>query len=225
MWSGRSVTSRYVKDEATYALNKRKLVPVAIEEVELPLRFAGLQTPRLTGWDGSADASGFRRLVGRTSRRRQPLDFADSEVCSLFHDRSTKCFFPAQTLACAKKMRCQEQCIQSGHLDSADPKDNPFDFWVGYPYMIYSACLPVNVGRALTQLFELATMPLFFDTTTLSCHGGFRTPPGFWGFRRPPDQGRQAFARILPIPFLCTESACLDDEKSLRRYAISCKVQ
>src|SRR5215472_18242527 len=33
MWSKRSVESKYVKDEATYALNRNKLVPVMIEEV------------------------------------------------------------------------------------------------------------------------------------------------------------------------------------------------
>jgi len=33
MWSKLSVASRYVKDEATYALNRNKLVPMAIEDV------------------------------------------------------------------------------------------------------------------------------------------------------------------------------------------------
>jgi TIR domain len=63
MWSKRSVESLYVKDEATYALNRNKLVPVMIEEVELPFRFEGLHTPSLLGWDGSKDFSEFRRLV------------------------------------------------------------------------------------------------------------------------------------------------------------------
>jgi TIR domain len=39
MWSNRSVKSRYVRDEATYALDQDKLVPVAIENVTLPSRF------------------------------------------------------------------------------------------------------------------------------------------------------------------------------------------
>ena len=38
LWSKRSVESLYVKDEATHALNRNKLVPVMIEEVELPFR-------------------------------------------------------------------------------------------------------------------------------------------------------------------------------------------
>jgi hypothetical protein len=63
MWSERSVRSRYVKDEATYALNRRKLVPVMIEEVQLPFRFEGLHTTSLISWDGTKNFSEFRKLV------------------------------------------------------------------------------------------------------------------------------------------------------------------
>jgi formylglycine-generating enzyme required for sulfatase activity len=63
MWSKLSVHSRYVRDEATYALNRNKLVPVAIEELELPFRFEGLHTPRLVGWEGSKDSTEYRKLV------------------------------------------------------------------------------------------------------------------------------------------------------------------
>jgi formylglycine-generating enzyme required for sulfatase activity len=63
MWSERSVQSRYVRDEATYALDQDKLVPVAIENVNLPFRFKGVHTLSLLGWDGSKDFSDFRRLV------------------------------------------------------------------------------------------------------------------------------------------------------------------
>ena len=63
MWSRLSVTSRYVKDEATYALDDNKLVPVTIEEVKLPIRFRNIHTSQLTGWDGSEVAVEFCRLV------------------------------------------------------------------------------------------------------------------------------------------------------------------
>ena len=66
LWSKRSVQSLYVKDEATHALNRKKLVPVTIEQVELPFRFEELHTPSLFDWDGSRDFSEFRRLeIGR----------------------------------------------------------------------------------------------------------------------------------------------------------------
>jgi formylglycine-generating enzyme required for sulfatase activity len=63
MWSNLSVNSEYVKSEATEALEQKKLVPVKIENVNLPFRFKRVQTLSLLGWDGSKDFSEFRRLV------------------------------------------------------------------------------------------------------------------------------------------------------------------
>lgn len=63
LWSTRSVESRYVLDEATYALDNRKLVPVAIEDVKLPFRFQRVHTARLTDWDGTDSFPAFKRLV------------------------------------------------------------------------------------------------------------------------------------------------------------------
>ncbi len=63
MWSKLSVESRYVRDEAAYALKRNKLVPIAIEEVDLPFRFEGVQTGQLLDWDGSDSFLGFQKLV------------------------------------------------------------------------------------------------------------------------------------------------------------------
>ena len=107
MWSKLSVNSRYVKDEATYALNRRKLVPVAIEHVELPFRFEGIHTPSLSDWDGADDFPEFRKLVedikailgeparrtrkAQTSKKRrpvtpQPIKSDDSKPGTIFRD-------------------------------------------------------------------------------------------------------------------------------------------
>ena len=67
MCSKRSVESQYVKHEANYALRRNKLVPVMIEEVELPFRFEDLHTLSLLDWDGSRDFSEFRKLVNDIS--------------------------------------------------------------------------------------------------------------------------------------------------------------
>ena len=63
IWSKLSVNSRYVRDEATYALDRNKLLPVAIEKVDLPFRFEGIQTEQLIDWDGSDSFPGFQKLV------------------------------------------------------------------------------------------------------------------------------------------------------------------
>jgi hypothetical protein len=63
MWSNLAVNSEYIKAEATEALEQRKLVPVKIENVNLPFRFKRVHTLSLLGWDGSKDFTEFRRLV------------------------------------------------------------------------------------------------------------------------------------------------------------------
>jgi len=63
IWSKLSVQSSYVRDEATFALNRNKLVPIQIEEVNLPFRFEGIQSAQLINWDGSDNFPGFQKLI------------------------------------------------------------------------------------------------------------------------------------------------------------------
>ena len=63
LWSKLSVHSRYVRDESSYALKHNKLVPVALEEVELPFRFSVIHTPQLIDWDGTEELPAFKSLV------------------------------------------------------------------------------------------------------------------------------------------------------------------
>ena len=63
LWSTGSLQSRYVRDEATFALERNKLVPIAIENVELPFRFSSVHTPRLLKWNGSREYAEYHRLV------------------------------------------------------------------------------------------------------------------------------------------------------------------
>lgn len=62
VWSRRSITSSYVKKEASLALDLGKLVPVAIDNAQLPLRFRDLHTIQLQGWDGSPFFGAFQEL-------------------------------------------------------------------------------------------------------------------------------------------------------------------
>lgn len=63
MWSKLSVESPYVKAEASYALKQQKLIPIAIEEVDPPFRFAVLHTGQLLDWNGFASSQDFKKLV------------------------------------------------------------------------------------------------------------------------------------------------------------------
>ena len=75
LWSTESVRSNFVRDECGHALRAGKLLPVRIEEVELPLGFGQLHTLDLLDWDGDADDEAFQALKDEIERRcqRTPL--------------------------------------------------------------------------------------------------------------------------------------------------------
>jgi hypothetical protein len=56
LWSESSVESDWVKDEAGVGRDRDVLIPVLIEDVEIPLGFRQIQAARLTEWDGSVTA-------------------------------------------------------------------------------------------------------------------------------------------------------------------------
>ncbi len=71
LWSADSVRSSFVRDESSRALKTGKLVPVRIEDVELPLGFGQLHTLDLLNWDGDASDDLFQTLLFEVRQRRQ----------------------------------------------------------------------------------------------------------------------------------------------------------
>lgn len=63
LWSRRSVGSQYVLDEAGYAAEEGKLLPVDIESVQHPFGFGRIHAAKLYPWDGSLEAPLLRRLI------------------------------------------------------------------------------------------------------------------------------------------------------------------
>jgi WD40 repeat protein len=55
LWSRHSVTSDWVRDEATVGAQRHILVPVLIDEVEIPLGFRQIHAARLVGWTAESD--------------------------------------------------------------------------------------------------------------------------------------------------------------------------
>lgn len=70
LWSGDSVRSAFVRDESARALRTAKLLPLRIEDVELPLGFGQTHTLDLIGWDGDTDADNFQHLLRELLRRK-----------------------------------------------------------------------------------------------------------------------------------------------------------
>lgn len=55
VWTQRSIASEWVKNEASEAAAKGKLVPVLLENIELPLAFKRTETALLLDWDGEGN--------------------------------------------------------------------------------------------------------------------------------------------------------------------------
>jgi tetratricopeptide (TPR) repeat protein len=62
LWSGRSVESAWVRDEAAAGRDSGRLIPVTIDGTEAPLGFRQFQTIDLTDWKRGARSRGYREL-------------------------------------------------------------------------------------------------------------------------------------------------------------------
>jgi hypothetical protein len=63
LWSKNSVSSPFVRDEASEGLTDGRLVPAILEQVKQPLGFRQLQAANLTDWQGQPAHGEFDRLV------------------------------------------------------------------------------------------------------------------------------------------------------------------
>ncbi|MDH3671763.1 MAG: TIR domain-containing protein, partial [Gammaproteobacteria bacterium] len=63
MWSRHSVGSRWVKTEAAEGAKRGILVPVLIEDVQIPLAFRRIQAENLINWDGTPTSQVFQKLL------------------------------------------------------------------------------------------------------------------------------------------------------------------
>jgi hypothetical protein len=68
VWSARSQASRYVIDESERAVTRGVLLPVRIDQSELPLGFGGLQTFDLSAWSGRADDDKLAIVLAQVER-------------------------------------------------------------------------------------------------------------------------------------------------------------
>ncbi len=69
LWSVPALSSLFVRDEAEIGRNANKLVPVQIDNIELPIGFRGIQTANLMNWQGDLDHPEYRKLVAAIADR------------------------------------------------------------------------------------------------------------------------------------------------------------
>jgi hypothetical protein len=68
LWSSRSVDSDFVRSEARWAAKHRRLVPIFIDAVDLPIEFSSHQALDLVGWPNDR-SDGFDRLISSLRER------------------------------------------------------------------------------------------------------------------------------------------------------------
>ena len=65
LWSARSVSATWVRNEARRAARRKVLVPILIDAVETPLEFENLQAADLTSWEAAVENPEFDAVLDR----------------------------------------------------------------------------------------------------------------------------------------------------------------
>ncbi|HSM05617.1 MAG TPA: SUMF1/EgtB/PvdO family nonheme iron enzyme, partial [Longimicrobiales bacterium] len=63
LWTPASVESKWVRTEAHYANEREKLVPILLDDCQLPIAFLLNQTADLSRWDGDGDDPRWRKVL------------------------------------------------------------------------------------------------------------------------------------------------------------------
>ncbi len=80
MWSRASVTSHWVRDEATRGRDRRCLIPVSLDGSEPPIGFRQYLVINLSAWQDSGDAAEIKALLKAVRSRGQQSDLLISPV-------------------------------------------------------------------------------------------------------------------------------------------------
>lgn len=124
LWSAQSSKSRYVKDEANYALTLGKLIPISLDNSRPPFRFQGLHTISLQAWDATKEHPGFLELIENLEAR---LDARKSTTLGAVADDSDIGIDanPNDHVWRVEQARCEAQAGESqlGSVDDVGVED------------------------------------------------------------------------------------------------------
>jgi tetratricopeptide (TPR) repeat protein len=80
VWTQSSTASTFVRDEAGRARDEGRLVPVLLDQVQLPLGFGAFQAEDFTRWNGGANAPQMQLLVEVLSAKLSGRDVNTNEI-------------------------------------------------------------------------------------------------------------------------------------------------
>ena len=66
-WSKSSIESTFVQEEADRGRERKRLIPILIDDVRPPLGFGSFQAANLVNWNGQKDYPDFQALLGSIS--------------------------------------------------------------------------------------------------------------------------------------------------------------
>ena len=93
LWSRHSVSSKWVKTEAGEAAERSVLLPVLIEQADLPLRFKSIQTATLVDWEGDEEDPELQivlQSVRKLADRDSPAAIADPSTTAAIRQRQRR---------------------------------------------------------------------------------------------------------------------------------------
>jgi len=91
LWTENSVKRRWVREEARKALRDKKLIPVMLEDVSLPLGFGSIQSIKLIDWDGQSNRF-FDKLLSELNNRDSTTKSSVSKQNDILEQPSQRVF-------------------------------------------------------------------------------------------------------------------------------------
>ncbi|MEO6360126.1 MAG: TIR domain-containing protein [Sphingomicrobium sp.] len=158
LWSPRSVTSRWVRAEATLADRHRKLVPVIIESCDRPIIFELTHTTDLADWTGDpADTrwktlvEDVRRLVANDSRK--PPASAAPDIQPSDSERSRPSEIPATPFRASRETPPPADRRQSTNSHPHIDDSQATQFYTGADRADIYHCLEIDDGERSSKRF------------------------------------------------------------------------
>jgi hypothetical protein len=100
LWSKRSMSSSWVKHEASQAISKRMYAPVRIEMLEIESPFNRIQATDMFNWAGDTSHPGYQNLMVRLKELvPEPVPFAKRVVRFIWKERIAAVLFLITTAA------------------------------------------------------------------------------------------------------------------------------
>ena len=93
LWSRKSVLSDWVKEESSEGVKRKILIPVLIDDVEIPLGFKRIQAAQLVDWSGTLPNPEFDLLLKSVTElvgQKQSLEVSERKIIPLKEEEIKK---------------------------------------------------------------------------------------------------------------------------------------